>query len=282
MKAWIMGGLFFLSVAGVSHAAVQAEEIAYKQGGATFKGYLAWDDSSTEARPGVLVVHEWWGHNDYARKRADMLARLGYVALGVDMYGDGKVALHPDDAAKFMKEATSNEAESKARFMAAYDVLKRFRLADPNRIAAIGYCFGGATVLKMAMSGAPLLGVVSFHGSLPPNPPEPGKVKAKILVAHGGADQFITPEQITAFKAGLDVAGANYEFKVYEGAKHSFTNPDADTFAAKFNMPVGYNAAADAQSWKDMQDFLKEIFVLDRMQDDLRKPGKGGTHPTGL
>ena len=263
MNRFILSVLFLCALTGQGFAAVQGQDVEYKSGDVTLKGYLAYDDASKDKRPGILVVHEWWGHNEYARKRARMLAELGYTAFAVDMYGNGKVAMHPKDAAAFMQEVVGKEGESKARFMAAFEVLKKFPLTNPQHIAAIGYCFGGATVLNMAMSGVPLDGVVSFHGALPSPAAElsPGQVKTKILVCHGGADQFITAEQISTFKQLLDKAKADYQFNIYDGAKHSFTNPDADQYAVKFNMPVGYNAKADQASWEDMKKFLQKLWL---------------------
>ena len=173
---------------------IHTEEVEYAAGGVTLKGYLAYDTSIKGKRPGVLVVHEWWGHNEYARKRARMLAKLGYTALAVDMYGSGKTADHPDDATRFMNEVLENMERGEARFNAALGILKRHSATDPERIAAIGYCFGGGVVLHMARSGADLRGVASFHGSLgSSHTPEPGSVKAKVLVMHGADDRLIPP-----------------------------------------------------------------------------------------
>lgn len=245
----------------VGYAAIQGEEVDYKEGDVTFKGYIAYDDAIEGPRPGVIVVHEWWGHNDYVRKRADMLASLGYTALAIDMYGDGKVAQHPDDAGKFAGEVMSNMDQAKARFLTGLELLRKHPMTNSDQIAAIGYCFGGGTVLNMARMGVDLKGVVSFHGSLGSKiPAEAGQVKAKILVCHGGEDQFVTPEQIDAFKTEMDAAKVGYQFIVYEGAKHSFTNPDADMMGEKFNLPIGYNADADQASWQDMQNFFSDIF----------------------
>jgi len=240
---------------------VKGEAVEYTSGGVTLKGYLACDRSMKGKRPGVLVVHEWWGHNEYARKRAEMLARLGYTALAVDMYGEGKQAEHPEEAGKFAKEISGNTDMKTARFMAALDLLKKQESVDPSRIAAIGYCFGGAVVLDMARSGMDLKGVVSFHGGLTTNnPAKTGAVKAKILVCHGEADTFITADQISAFKKEMSDAGADMTFLTYKDAIHSFTNPEADSYAKKFNIPVGYNADADKKSWEDMKKFLESIF----------------------
>ena len=253
--------LFFLILAAPLYAEIKGKEVEYKAGDVIFKGYLAYDDGFSEKRPGILVVHEWWGHNDYARKRARMLAEVGYTALAVDMYGDGKTAQHPDDAGLFSQEVMQSLDIMQARFLAAEDVLKKHPSVDPQRIAAIGYCFGGGVVLHMARLGADLDGVVSFHGSLGSKViARPGEVKAKILVCHGAADEFIPLEQIEAFKKEMEEAKADYRFIAYEAAKHSFTNPEADEYAKRFNLPIAYNQKADQQSWKDMLKFFREIF----------------------
>ena len=250
-----------LALALPAGAAVVGEEIAYDDAGLTLKGYLAFDDALTGKRPGVLVVHEWWGHNDYARKRARMLAELGYVALAVDMYGDGKQAMHPDDAGKFAAEVMQNAATAQGRFEAALKRPQAHPATDPERIAAIGYCFGGGVVLHMARAGLDLNGVVSFHGSLKTQTPaEAGAVKAGILVCHGVNDPMVPPEQVGEFMREMTAAGADVTFAAYPGATHSFTNPDADSFAEKFGLPIGYNAKADQRTWADMQAFLKRIF----------------------
>jgi dienelactone hydrolase len=243
-------------------AAVQGKTVEYAAGGVTLKGYLAWDDALTGKRPGVLVVHEWWGHNDYARTRARMLAGLGYTALAVDMYGEGKQAPHPDDAGKFSSAVMKNMDVMKGRFSAALEFLRAQPAVDPARIAAIGYCFGGAVVLNMARQGVDLKGVASFHGSLATaKPAEPGAVKARVLVLHGGADTFITPEQVGAFTAEMARAGADFRFISYAGAKHSFTNPEADGSAKKFGLNLAYDAGADRQSWDELQRFFRMIFA---------------------
>lgn len=245
-----------------AQAGIKDEEVTYTAGDVTMKGYLAYDDAKKGKRPGVLVVHEWWGHNEYARKRARQLAEMGYVALAVDMYGDGKQAAHPQDAQKFAGAVMQNVEGAKARFMAALDLLKKNPNTDSKRIAAIGYCFGGGVVLHMARFGVALKGVASFHGSLQTQTPAvAGKVKAKILVCNGADDNFITPEQIATFKKEMTDAKVNFQFNSYPGAKHSFTNPDADNYAKQFGMPIAYNADADKKSWEDMQAFFKKIFA---------------------
>jgi dienelactone hydrolase len=226
------------------------------------KGYLAYDESVKGKRPGVLVVHEWWGLNDYARRRARMLAELGYAALAVDMYGEGKQAMHPDDAKAFSSELMKNFDSAKARFIAGMEFLKQQASVDPTRIAAIGYCMGGGVVLNMARQGVDLKGVASFHGSLTPvKPAQPGTVKAKILVLNGADDKFIPLEQIEAFKQEMKSAGADFRFISYPGAVHSFTNPGADELAKKYNMPIAYNAQADKKSWDELKKFLTMIFM---------------------
>jgi dienelactone hydrolase len=190
-----------------------------------------------------------------------MLAGLGYVALAVDMYGDGKQAHHPEEAQKFSSEIANNMELGKARFMAAMELIKKEPMTDAAHIGAIGYCFGGAVVLQMARDGVPLDGVVSFHGSLgTTHLAQAGAVKANIMVAHGGADPFVAPEQITGFMKEMESASAHYKFIVYSGAVHSFTNPDADEYGVKFKLPLKYNKQADEESWGDMQRFFKEAF----------------------
>jgi len=253
--------IFGMVGAGAAEPRILGKTVAYSARGVVLKGYLAYDENIKGRRPGVLVVHEWWGLNDYARKRARMLAELGYTGLALDMYGEGKVAKHPDDAGKFASEVMKNFDEAKARFMAAMDFLKQQPSVDPARVAAIGYCFGGGVVLNMAREGVDLKGVASFHGELTAvKPAQPGSVKAKILVLNGGADKFITPEQIEAFQREMKAAGADFQFISYPGALHSFTNPEATELGKKFNMPVAYNAKADKESWDEMKKFFSTIF----------------------
>lgn len=237
------------------------QEIEYSDNGTVMKGFLVYDGSIEGKRPGVLVVHEWWGHNEYARKRARMLAELGYTALAVDMYGNGKQANHPDEAGKFAMAVYQNMEEAKARFNAALELLKNHPTTDPEKTAAIGYCFGGGVVLHMARFGADLDAVVSFHGSIQTeNPAKPNEVKAKILVCNGADDKFVTEEQIEAFKEEMDNAGVDYKFINYPGAVHSFTNPIADSLGKKFNLPLAYNKNADEKSWEEMIKSFDEVF----------------------
>jgi dienelactone hydrolase len=237
---------------------IQTKEVEYRQGSTVLKGFIAWDDAVSGKRPGVLVVHEWWGLNDHARNQARRLAEAGYVGFALDMYGGGKVTTHPQDAQAFATEATKDPAVVAARFNAALELLKRDPRVDPARIAAIGYCFGGGVVLNMARAGADLAAVVSFHGSLgTQTPAQPGKVKARVLVLAGGADPFVPPEQVEAFRKEMQAAGARFDIVTYPGAKHGFTNPDAGQYGMA---QLAYDPAADRQSWDAMRRLFHEVF----------------------
>jgi dienelactone hydrolase len=243
-------------------AAVVGDEVSYRVGNTVMKGYLAYDDAIKVNRPGILVVHEWWGHNEYARSRARQLAELGYTALAVDMYGEGKQAAHPEDAAKFSGALKQNMPLAEERFRAALHLIREQPTVDAERIGAIGYCFGGGIVLEMARRSFDLDAVASFHGSLTTtSPPEKGAVRAKILVANGAADPFVKPEHIKIFKAQMDAAGADYRLENYPAAKHSFTNPDADKYGEKFGLPLAYNGEADKASWAAMRQLFDEAFA---------------------
>lgn len=245
-----------------AQAALVEQEVEYRAGDTTLRGFLVYDDATEGLRPGVLVVHEWWGHNEYARRRARMLAEQGYNALAVDMYGEGKQADHPKDAGAFASEVMSNLQLGVDRFRAARAFLDAQPQTDPSRVAAIGYCFGGAVVLHMARIGEDLRLVASFHGSLgAQTPAEPNGVKGRVLVYHGGADAMITPEAVSDFEREMKRAGVDYAVTVYPGAKHSFTVPDADAKAAAFNLPLGYDANADQASWRDLLSELRHAFA---------------------
>lgn len=240
---------------------IATEVIEYKVGDQPFTGYIAYDQSINTQRPGVLVVHEWWGHNDYARTRAVQLARMGYTAFALDMYGTGKVADHPDNAMAFMQEAIKNPESAKERFLKAMDILQQHSSTDPEKIAAIGYCFGGGVVLNMARAGVDLDGVASFHGSLEPTfSAVPGEVTTKVLVLNGADDVMVKPEQIDAFKTEMAAASIDYEFINYPGAMHSFTNPIATEVGEKYSMPLAYNESADEQSWEKLREFLTALW----------------------
>ena len=253
----ILGIISIMISSGVS-AKIVSETIEYKDGDVPLKGEIYYDDAIEGKRPGVLVVHEWWGLNDYARKRAEMLAAMGYVAFAADMYGDNKVTTHAKDAKGWMQQITSNVGAWQNRANLGLEVLKNHKLTDNDKTAAIGYCFGGATVMQMAYAGSDVNGVVSFHGSLPPASESQAKsVKTRIMVAHGNADPFVPAEKVSAFRSALDNAGVGYEFNGYDGAKHAFTNPGAGEYGMD---ALAYNEQADQRSWQAMQDFFAEIF----------------------
>jgi dienelactone hydrolase len=237
---------------------LKTQTVTYEHEGTPLTGYLAYDGAIEGKRPAILVVHEWWGLNDYARMRAEALARSGYVAFAVDMYGAGKVTRHPEQAGQWAKTVTQNSSFWQQRARAGLEVLKQQPQTDPERMGAIGYCFGGGTVQQLAYSGADLKGVVSFHGSLQA-PPSNGleKIKAEILMAHGGDDTFMTPEQIQSYLSAMARSGLNYQFIIYSGAKHGFTNPDAE----EYGLPaLGYSRRADTRSWNHMKLFFEELF----------------------
>lgn len=223
-------------------------------------GYVAWDSSVAGKRPVVLVVHEWWGMNDYIKRRVRELAGLGYLAMGVDFYGNGKRADNPTDAGNLAGAFYKDPLMAQARFDAALNVIRKNELADTGKIAAIGYCFGGTQVLNMANLGENLVGVVSFHGGLKVVTPDKAKLKAQVLVCHGGADPFVPAEEVAQFKKQMDSVGATYRLKEYAGATHAFSNPDATATGEKFKIPIAYNPAADTASWNDMKTFFSSIF----------------------
>jgi dienelactone hydrolase len=233
--------------------------VNYSTGGVNMIGYIAYDSNKEGKRPGILVVPEWWGLNDYPKMRARKLAELGYFAMAIDMYGDGKVADNPTDAGKMSGQFYQNLQMTKERFDAALQKLKTYEQVDTNNIAAIGYCFGGGVVLNAARMGEDLNGVVSFHGNLIGAPARKDLLKAKILVCQGGDDQF-TLKDVPAFKKQMDSIGGDYTFKEYPNATHAFTNPVSTATGEKFNMPIKYNGAADTASWNDMKDFFAKIF----------------------
>lgn len=240
-------------------AEIRYEKIKYQDGDLQLNGHLVWDDSIKGKRPGVLVVHEWWGLNDYAIERARMLAELGYVAFAADMYGDNKVTRHAEDAKGWMTQIVSNQDAWQKRAQLGLDQLKASKHVDGKKLAAIGYCFGGATVMQLAYSGADVDGVVSFHGSLPPATPEQAsKINTRVLVAHGDADSFIPAERITAFTKALSDANVDWEMNVYSNAMHGFTNPAAGNYGIE---ALAYDEKADKRSWQKMQSFFDEIFA---------------------
>jgi dienelactone hydrolase len=258
-------GLFLALILTMpAHAKIVTRAVPYEHGGVKLEGYLAYDDAQTSTGkiPGVIIVPEWWGLNDYAKSRAEQVAKLGYVALAVDMYGAGVSTKDPKKAAELAGQFYGKPLMAE-RARAGLDQLLATGLVDSSRVAAIGYCFGGATVQAVAWSGAPVAGIVSFHGSLIPPPANTaGTVKAKILICHGALDPFESKADVDAFKKAIDEAKLDYQFIVYAGAVHAFTNPGADDLARETGLKgIGYNAEADRRSWQHMQDFFAEIFA---------------------
>lgn len=242
-------------------AELQTKAVSYEADGVTMKGWLAWDDRFSGQRPGVLVVHEWWGHNEYARSRAEALAELGYTALALDMYGDGKLAEHPDDAGKFASAVRQNTEGAKARFEAALNVLNAHDTVNPEQTAAIGYCFGGGVVLNMARLGVDLDVIGSFHGGLGGvTAGSANNISGRVAVYNGASDGFISAEQITRFRQDMDTAQVNYQFINYPDTVHSFTNPGATAVGEKFGLPLRYDALADQSSWAHFQLLMRDTF----------------------
>lgn len=255
--------LFALLVAvaapSLAQAAIKTEIVTYKVGDQSFKGYLAYDDATKDKRPGVLVVHEWWGLNDYARKRVEQLAGLGYVAFAADLYGDGKTVDHPKDAAAMAGVVRKNQKEWRARALAGLKVLQDQPLVDTQRVAAIGYCLGGSTALQLAYAGADIAVAVSFHGGLAAPPADEAKaIKAKILICHGAADSFIKETTIQEVRDAYEKAKVDYQMIYFGNALHSFTVPDAD---GGKQPGLKYDAAADRRSWAAMRALFDEAFA---------------------
>lgn len=239
--------------------AIDSQEIHYNVNDQKHIGFYAAPENIAPNTPGVIVVHEWWGHNEYVRERAKQLAQLGYAAFALDMYGDGKNTDHPKEAGAFSKKAKEDMALYEQRLKTAIDVLKNQKNVSSTRIAAIGYCFGGAAVLHMARIGFPLKAVASFHGSLASTvKAKKGGVLAKVLVLHGENDNFIKNEDITALKDEMKEAGADFKFIAYPGAVHGFSNPGATEKGKKYGINLAYNKEADQKSWNEMKAFFKK------------------------
>jgi len=239
---------------------LKEETVSYKVDSLNMKSYVVYDENAEGKRPAVLVIHEWWGLNDYAKHRATMLAEMGYIAMAVDMYGNDRMGNDPKAAEVLAMPYYYHPDMAKKVFDAAVEEFKKNPNVDQTKIAGIGYCFGGGILLNLARMGEPLNGVVSFHGSLVGTPANKDLTKAEILVCHGEADSFVPKEQVDMFKKQMDSIGKSYTFKSYPGATHAFTNPDATEMGKKFNIPIAYNAAADTASWNDMKVFFGKIF----------------------
>lgn len=259
MKGFIAMLVLLTAVAGMPvEAEIRTRTVEYQHDGKTLQGFLAWDDAIEDPRPGVMVVHEWWGLNDYIRQRTRMLAELGFVAFAADMYGGGQVTEHGSQAGEWMKQITANIAQWQARAIKGLEVLRSQEMVQTDRIAAVGYCFGGATVMQMAYTGVDVDGVVSFHGSLPvPGPEQAENIRAAVLAFHGSKDDFVPRERVTEFQQALEGAGVDWHMVIHGGARHGFTNPGADKYGVD---NIKYDAAADRRSWEHMQSFLDDLF----------------------
>lgn len=245
-------------------AVLVTREVDYAAGNLPLKGYLAYYDSAEGVKkPGILVVPEWWGITDFVRHKTDSLAKMGYVALAIDMYGNGKTVQDAKDAQKLSTEVMKNMDSAKARFDAGMQFLINQPQTEPTQVAAIGYCFGGGIALRLALNGQEQIkGVVSFHGDLPTEQvKDSGMIKTKLLVCNGQADPFNPPKKVETFRNAMDSAKVDYTIINYPDAKHSFTNPAADSLGQKFNLPLAYNKEADKESWGAMTDFLYRLFL---------------------
>ena len=252
--AWLVLAMTAMSAS----AGIRTETVEYKHGDVVLQGYFAWDDASKEKLPGVLVAHEWWGLNDYAKKRAEQLAGLGYAAFAIDMYGKGQSTTDPKEAGKLAGGVKRDRNLMRARAAAGLEALKARPEVDGTRVAAIGYCFGGTVVLELARSGAEIVAVVSFHGGLDdPNPADSKKIKARVLICHGADDPVVPMTDVEATEKNLREAGVDWQVVIYGGAVHAFTNPAAgnDNSAG-----AAYNEKADRRSWELMKSFLSESF----------------------
>ncbi len=239
---------------------IKEETISYPVDSTTAKSFVAFNEAANGKRAVVLIIPEWWGLSDYVKERARQLARLGYFALVVDMYGNGIVATNPQDAGTLSGAFYRDPQLAKSRFDAALAKAKGYVEADGSDVAVIGYCFGGAMALNMARMGEDIKGAVSFHGGLAGVPVNKELLKADILVLHGEDDQFVKPEEVAQFKKQMDSIGASYTFKSYPGATHAFSNPDATANGKKFSIPIAYNEAADTASFNEMLTFFDKVF----------------------
>lgn len=257
MKTLICILTVLLSAVG-AQAEIKTQTVEYRDGDTVLEGYLVYDDMLGGKRPAVLIVHEWTGLGDYVKHRAEQIAELGYVAFVVDIYGKGVRPENRSDAAKQAGIYRSDRQLMRRRAIAGLEQVKKYPFVDPDRIAAIGYCFGGGVVLELARSGADIKGVVSFHGNLDtPNPDNAKNIKAKVLVLHGADDPHVSPEQIDAFWKEMRNANVDWQMIFYGNAVHSFTNPDSGDDPSR---GAAYNKKADMRSWKAMEIFFKEIF----------------------
>jgi len=255
---WLIIMLILLTGGTTVYAELRTQPVEYHDGDVLLEGYLAYDDAVKTRRPGIMVVHEWWGLNQYIKKRTEELARLGYIALAIDMYGKGINTKDPQKAGELSGVFTKNRELMRSRAVQGLKILRKNNLTDSDHIVAIGYCFGGTTVLELARSGAEISGVASFHGGLDTsNPLDAKNIKGSVLVLQGANDPFNPPEKVDAFQDEMRKANVDWQMNIYGGAEHSFTNPDADSFGIK---GVAYNAKADKRSWDALMAFIRELF----------------------
>ena len=260
MRTLMAGALLAVSFSLPAQAAIREEPVTYRDGDTVMKGFLVYNDAVKAKRPGIVLVHEWWGITKHVHNEARKFAAQGYTAFIADMYGDAKTADNPKDAGALSGGVMKNPQAMQSRFNAARDTLSKHASVDAKRIGAVGYCFGGTVVLNMVRAGADLAGAAAFHAGLGTNTPAPTSVKAKVLVMNGADDPFIKPEQIEAFKKDMGAAKADYKFINYPGAVHAFTNPEATAAGKKFNLPLAYNAAVDKQSKAEAAKFFAGVF----------------------
>ena len=255
----IFTAMFGIILSNFAGAAVKTKTIDYRDGDSVLEGYLAYDDAIKGKMPAVLIVHEWTGIGPYVKNRAEQIAALGYAAFAIDIYGKGIRPANVEEAGKQATIYRSDRQLMRRRAIAGLTEIKQFPFVDPNRIAAIGYCFGGGVVLELARSGADIKGVVSFHGNLDtPHAEDARSINAKILVCHGANDPYVPQEQVLAFQKEMRDAKTNWQMNIYSNAVHSFTNPDSGNDPSK---GIAYNKEADTRSWEAMKAFFKEIFA---------------------
>ena len=255
MHHWLAGAVLALSFSA-AQAAIREEPVTYKDGATTMKGFVVYDDAVKGKRPGVVLVHEWWGITKHIHNEARRFAQNGYTAFIADMFGDGKTADNPKDAGALSGSVMKNPKGMEARFNAARAQLAKHRTVDAKKIVAAGYCFGGTVLINMARAGADVAAIAAFHAGLSMNTPAPKQVKTKVLVLNGADDPFIKPEQVEAFKKDMDAAKADYHYINYPGAVHAYTNPEATEAGKKFNLPLAYNAKVDKEAKAEADKFF--------------------------
>lgn len=262
----LCGLMFFMTLScassgGKKESKVTVSEIKFEVDGQAYNAYTASGVKSGEKKPGIIIVHEWWGQTEFVKQKADELAKLGYVAMAIDMYGEGKTAEHPREAMEFSKKAMSDFPAAQKRFEKAVTMLKSRDDVDETKVVAIGFCFGGSVILNMTFAGSDLDLVASFHGSLSKDMKVSVKKEnfPKVLIFNGADDTFVTDEQIEHVKNLLTKNNISYVFESYAGAKHAFTNMKADEYAQKFDLPLAYSEIATQKSWAQFLEELREL-----------------------